>query len=566
MKNMIVEIKNEIKKILADAGVTGEVELSPPPDTKMGDFAFACFALAKSAGKNPAEMAEGVVEKIDLSSASFVVDVKNFGPYVNFFVSKMAVAEELFRSVSDDYGKHDIGSRKTVLVEYGCPNPMKVFHLGHLKNLITGEALARLLENTGFDVKRVNYQGDVGMHIAKTLWALKNSEEDFFNIVDEPLEKKVEYLGKAYAEGAAAFDLDESSKVEIGDVNTAIYERDERYMRIYELAREWSLEYFDTIYRKLGTEYDRSYFESETFVRGLELVREKVGDVFTVGEEGAIIYEGEHDGLHNRVFINSKGYPTYEAKEVALAERHWADYRPDKIYHVVGKEQTEYFKVVISAIEKLFPQMGGVEYHVIGGYLQLHGEEKMSSRKGNVISGDQLIEEVESRVTMIMESSDMRGQQFVADAVAVSALKYAMLRSDISQDVAFDMEESISTSGDSGPYLLYIVARIRSILREAVGEVTVDIPDHLHEAEETLVMKLAIYPEVTELAYDRLDPSIISKYLFNLAQSFNSFYQHCPVLKSEGEMKNFRLTLLRSVDTVMTSGLHILGIGTLDRM
>jgi len=562
---MLEKIKIDIMTLLESSGITGEIELSVPPKPDMGDFAFACFSVAKN--QNSAEFAANLANNIDLANATYVNEVRNIGPYVNFFVDKKKVAEHLLGLIDERYGAHSTGKGQKVLVEYGCPNPMKVFHLGHLKNLITGEAVARLLENSGHETIRVNYQGDVGMHIAKTMWALDQKRDEFSSMQDEPLEKRIEFLGKTYAEGATAFDLDEKKKVLIEDVNTAIYEKKAEYTDLYETARRWSLEYFETIYEKLNTEFDRFYFESETFARGADLVREHVGTVFVEGEGGAIIYAGETEGLHNRVFINAKGYPTYEAKEIALAEMHWRDHRPAKIYHVVGKEQTEYFRVVIRAIEKLFPEMVGVEEHVVGGFLQLQGVEKMSSRKGNVISGDQLIDEVEKKVRDIMTESELRGEQYVAHTITVAALKYAMLKADISQDVSFDMDESVNTSGDSGPYLLYIVARIRSILREIKNEPFSNYaPIELHESEEHLIMKLVEYPEVTKRAYQVIDPSHIARYLFTLAQSFNKFYQHCPVLKAEGNVRAFRIDLIRAVDTVMTRGLHVLGIGALDQM
>ncbi len=561
---MKINLQETIKTFFADILQVQSIKIEIPPNADMGDFSYNCVSVAKSIGENPVEYASNLVKEIDPTRHPLISEVKSFGPYVNIYIDKRVLVKNLFEEVDDDYGKLKIGSGQKVLVEFGCPNPMKVFHLGHLKNLITGESLARLLEQVGFEVVRVNYQGDVGMHIAKTIWAIMQDLEEFNLSSTLSLDERVAYLGRAYTRGAEAYENDDTAKVSIGDVNIDIYENKLEVIQIYEIARGWSLAYFETIYQKLDTKYDKMYFESETFARGKEIVQKNLGGVFIVGEGGAIIYDGEEEGLHRRVFLNAKGYPTYEAKEVALAERHFIDYEPSKIYHVVGKEQTEYFKVVIRVIEKIFPEMRGMEEHIIGGFLQLKGGNKMSSRKGNVVSGDRLIIDVESRIRIIMEESGEVDEK-ILEAVSIASLKYGILRADISQDVVFDLDESVSVSGNSGPYLLYIVARIRSVLREAVlGEI--QIPTILHPKEEILIVRLSSYEDVLQDAYHRLDTSIISKYLFHLAQDFNSFYSDCPILKSEDTLKYFRLRLIQIVDQVMTSGLKILGIETVDKM
>jgi arginyl-tRNA synthetase len=270
------------------------------------------------------------------------------------------------------------------------------------------------------------------------------------------------------------------------------------------------------------------------------------------------------------VFINSKGFPTYEAKELALAEKHFADYNPDKVIHVVGKEQTEYFKVFFKALEQVMPESIGREYHLIGGFLQLKGDQKMSSRKGNIVTGDQLLEEVTERVEKIMADSSREKKMDSAEVmerVAIAALKYGMLKNNVSQDVAFDLEESLSVTGDSGPYLLYLVARIKSILRKADGSTSAYVvPQECAPEEKNLLLKMAQFPVVTLEAVETYDPSKISRYLFELAQRFTSFYEACPVLKADEAMRNYRLALLTHVLQVMEKGLGLLGVETVEEM
>ncbi|KKT25228.1 MAG: Arginine-tRNA ligase, partial [Candidatus Magasanikbacteria bacterium GW2011_GWA2_43_9] len=564
------------------------VEFTTPPNPDMGDIAFPCFALAKQEGKSPAEVATELAaklndayEKEDLKQSSLIKEIKAFGPYVNFFLDGTELASFVLGGIAEageHYGQHKIGNGKQVLIEFGCPNPMKVFHLGHLKNLITGEAVVRTFENAGYDIKRVNYQGDVGMHIAKVLFGLTEADgktmsdvaTEMKDMSANPLEQKVAFLGKAYARGANAYEENEDAQKAVARFNEMVYERDASIQDVYNTGRKWSLDYFDTIYKKLGSHFDRMYFESETYERGVVLVEEGKEKGIFVESEGAVIFPGSEYDLHDRVFLNSKGYPTYEGKELALAEKHFTDFDPYQVIHVVGKEQTGYFQVVFKALEKLLPQTTGREYHLVGGYLQLKGEQKMSSRKGNVISGDELVAEVEDRIQDILKAreEDHGLTDETIQKISSAALKYAMLKANVSEDVAFDMEESVSTTGDSGPYLLYIVARIGSIL-EKIQEKEFQISNFkssISQEEKKLLLLLAVYPEVTQRAVQEYDPSHIAKYTFELAQAFNAFYAACPVLEAQEDVKDFRIALIVAVRDVMTRGLRLLGIETVEKM
>lgn len=563
-------IKKHITSLLQAAGVTGNIELSTPPKADMGDLAFGCFAMAKEQGKNPAELAAEIATHMNDADSDLLEEVKAFGPYVNFFLNGSAVAALLQENMSDAFGEHDVGKGKHYVVEFACPNPLKAFHLGHLKNLITGESVVRMFENAGYKVTRVNYQGDVGMHVAKALWGIYDKMDEFTAATSLPLKERVEFLGRAYAHGANHFESGEEGKQAVIAFNDKVYQDAEDIREVYTTARQWSLDYFDAIYTRLGSHFDRLYFESEVFERGVSIVKEGQEKEVFRESEGAIIFPGSEYDLHDRVFINSKGFPTYDAKELALAEMHFDDHKPDKVIHVVGKEQTEYFKVAFKALEQVHPETAGKEYHLIGGFLQLKGDQKMSSRKGNIITGDALLDAVHERIkAKMIENDDYAGKDGGknADAITVAALKYAMLKADVSKDVAFNMEESISTSGDSGPYLLYIVARINSILAKAEAEVAAgSIPADLHDEEKKLLLMLSEYSEATLAAVKEYDPSVVAKYLFGLAQQFNSFYAACPVLQAEEEVKQFRLWLIAQVSFVMTKGLGILGIETVESM
>ena len=586
------QIYKQLEEALKSVGIE-RAEFSTPPNSDMGDIAFPCFALAKEVGKNPAEVAtelaatlNEVYAKEDLRESSLVKEIKAFGPYVNFFLDGPELASYVLNGISqqgDAYGTHADGKGKQVLIEFGCPNPMKIFHLGHLKNLITGESVVRVFENAGYDVKRVNYQGDVGMHIAKVLYGLQitdDGQRSFADVAksmtemkDASLAEKVAFLGKAYARGANAYEEDENAQKAVARLNEMVYEHDPSIQDVYKTGRGWSLEYFDTIYKKLGSHFDRMYFESETYERGVQLVEEGKEKGIFKESDGAIIFPGSEYELHDRVFLNSKGYPTYEGKELALAEMHFTEFNPYQVIHVVGKEQAGYFDVLFKALEQVMPHTKGREYHLVGGYLQLKGDQKMSSRKGNVISGDELLSAVQKGIQKILQEREDEHDisEETIETITSAALKYAMLKSDVSQDVAFDMEESVSTTGDSGPYLLYIVARISSILEKGQEtnnkkQTISNLPSSITSEEKKLLLLLATYPEVTKRAVQTYDPSHIAKYTFELAQAFNAFYAACPVLTVEEDVRAVRLTLVSLVRQIMISGLRLLGIETVEKM
>jgi len=565
------KIQQSLRDILKNCSVEQDIDFATPPDPTMGDFSYACFALAKKEGKNPPEVASVLAEEIGSKVDDFPVvdEVKAMGPYVNFFLNGSEVAKLVLGDVKDrgdTYGAHDTGKGQKVMIEFGCPNPLKVFHLGHLKNLITGESTVRVFENAGFEVIRVNYQGDVGMHQAKALWGILSKEDEIEQVSKASIDERVAWLGQCYAAGATAFEEDEKAKEDIVGFNKKIYEKDPEIYELYRTVRQWSLDYFDTIYQKLGSHFDKLYFESDVYESGTRLAKEALSKGILKESDGAVIFEGSKYGLHDRVFLNSQGFPTYEGKELGLAELHFADYHPNQVVHVVGKEQKGYFEVTFKALEEIVTESKGKETHLIGGYLQLKGGKKMSSRTGSVIAGDELLAMVEEKIAEIMKESEVGNKEETARKVTVAVLKYAMLKADVSQDVGFDMEESVSTSGDSGPYLLYIVARIKSILKKVNTAGGAEPPEHIAPEEKKLLLALATYPEATAAAHAELDPSIVAKYLFDLAQTFNGFYAKCPIVKAEEAEKEFRVQLIRAVEQVMTRGLWILGIETVEEM
>ncbi|MFH1254879.1 MAG: arginine--tRNA ligase, partial [bacterium] len=455
-------INAALKKKLVKAG-----DLVYPPNPEFGDISLPCFDLAKELKKTAVETGEFLVGKIEFNN--MVVSAKAIGPFLNFSFDKTKLAqvaiEEILKS-GKEYGFNKSGENKKIMLEFACPNTHKAFHIGHLRNILTGESVARILHANGYKIIRANYQGDVGPHIAKCLWGIGRMEKEYGDAEKASVKNRAEFLGAAYARGSAVYETDEAAKKEIIELNKKIYNQDKSVMKIYKTTRKWSLDYFEEIYEKLNTKFDRYYFESEIFEKGKAAVMKNLKKGVFKKSQGAIIFEGEKYGLHNRVFITSDGNPTYEAKDMGLAELQFKEYKPDKITHVVGPEQSEYFKVIIKALEIAMPKSKGREEHLRYGWVRLK-DGKMSSRLGNVILGQWLLDEAEKEVLSIMRGArGLKNKAEVAEKVSLAAVKYSILKSGIDKDIAFDLKESVNFSGSSGPYLQYTIARINSIIRK----------------------------------------------------------------------------------------------------
>jgi arginyl-tRNA synthetase len=528
-----------------------------------GDYSTnAALVIAKAHGRNPMEMAEAIRQPLEGALSEHVdkIDIVKPG-FINFFLKREVFSQNLIEILErkETFGQHSVLANKKVVIEYTDPNPFKEFHIGHLMSNCIGEALARLLEFAGADVKRVNYQGDVGLHVAKAIWALKQSKSK--------ASLNPQKLGEAYVAGDKAYSEDSEAKDKIEEINKKIYERsDDEINKLYDTGKEVSLEYFEKLYKRLGTKFDHYFFESNTGLKGKELV--DVGLQRGVFEEsdGAIVYRGEKDGLHTRVFITKSGIPTYEAKELGLAELKNEKFPSDTYIVVTGNEIVDYFRVVLEAAKKLLPDIADKIKHIPHGMLRF-AEGKMGSRKGNVITTEKLLGEIgEKMMRKIDDSKDLSDddKKLVLEDVSVGAVKYAILRQSIGRDIIFDFEKSLSFEGDSGPYLQYTFARTQSLLRKAEeAGITSSSKKPLYEALGVEKMML-YFPEVVLRAVENNSPQYISTYLFSFAHAFNQWYASERILK--GDNVEYRLAVTEAVGIIMKNGLWLLGIESPEKM
>jgi len=537
-----------------------ELVFEHPADLLHGDYATnIALTLAKKEEKNPIELAHAIVAT--LKKPEEVERFEIAGPgFINIFLSRT-----FFRSSVQDvlkqgarWGANSLFNGSHVIIEYTQPNPFKPFHIGHLMSNTIGESISRLYEFGGAVVRRANYQGDVGLHVAKALWGLRKTGGNPENI---------ENLADAYVMGNMAYESEEGAKEEIVRFNAMVYENASEVAKEYALGRKVSLEHFENIYATLGTKFDYYFFESESTALGRTLVKEGLASGVFEESEGAIVFRGENYGLHTRVFINKQGLTTYEAKELGLAQLKAQKWDFDISITTTAVEQQEYFKVVFKALTLLRPELAQKMRHVAHGMMSLSGGEKMSSRKGNVITGESLIdgmialarEKVKDRAFNEEEKED------IAKVVAVAAIKFSVLKQKAGKNIIFNPEQALSFEGDSGPYLEYAHTRATSILKKA-QEMSIVASTVLAPQENTEIERLLYrFPNVVSRALLEHEPHFVTTYLVEIASAWNSWYAREKVLDNS-PVAPYKLALVEAFAHTMKNGLWLLGIQAPERM
>ncbi len=498
------------------------------------------------------------IEKVDVAGPGFI----NFYPTTQLYIDSTTS----ILSNSDQWGKNDSFKSKNILIEFTDPNPFKEFHIGHLMSNCIGESLSRLYEFSGANVIRLCYQGDVGMHVAKTVWAWRHNMTEKKTNLDEVLKlnlnKRVKLLGEWYVRGSKIYaDGTEEEKLEIKEINKLVFSRDnEDINQLYDLGKEWSLEAFENIYQKLGTKFKKYYFESETAKVGQEIVLNNLGKTF-LKSKNAVIFPGEEYGLHTRVFINSQGLPTYEAKELGLAVKKDKDFSYDLSIIVTANEINDYFRVLLSVIKNIYPNIFEKTLHVGHGMLRLP-QGKMSSRTGNIITGDGLIDLVSEN---IKEINPKESEKLCTD-LAVSAIKFSLLKQHIGKDIIFDLKESVSLHGSTGIYLQYTHARAVSLLEKGkFSEKNINIKKMDIDLKLTPIYRSVFtFPFIVYTACKARAPNFIASYLLNLAQLYNSYYAENKIIGSEQENVGLVTTFL--IKITLQKGLLVLGINPVDQI
>ncbi len=563
--------KEAIIKLLKKE-VKGPIEVETPPDSKLGDYAFPCFGLAKQLKKNPMEIAKDLALKIKPNK--YIKEIKSTGPYVNFFVNESILNEITLSEVLKQKEKYGSSSNKQrIVIEYPAPNTNKPLHLGHVRNMLIGESLSKILEFNGCKVFRVNLNNDRGIHICKSMLAYKKYGKN----KTPKLEKKKSdhFVGDYYV----LFNKKLKEHPELGDETQDMLRKweqgDSETVNLWKKMNNWAFNGFNETYKKFGIKYTKVYNESDYYKQGKKVVMDELKKkVFEKDEKGNIFVNLEKYNLPNKILLRADGTSVYMTQDLILAKLKYNDFKMDKSIFVVGSEQKLHFRQLFKILELIgFKNFDGC-YHLAYGMIALP-EGKMKSREGTIVDADNIVEdmvtlakkEIQKRHELDKKEIDKRAEQ-----IGMGALNFFILKYDALKDFVFNPKESISFEGETGPYIQYAHARICSILRKfgkSIDKGFIDEADLslLKEKQETELIKLlGKFPDIVENAADSYKPSLISRYLLDLSQSFNEFYHIHQILKEKEELRNARILLIGSVKQVLKNGLNLLGIEAPEKM
>jgi len=556
MKKKIIDLLSKELKIKKDK-IKNLIEI--PPE-EMGDFAFPCFQLAKKEKKSPLLIAENLAEKLRKNGLGKDIDnIEARAGYVNFFIDKKILAARILKSAL----KRDYGGQKIKLegmIEFSQANTHKAFHVGHIRGTSIGESLARIAEFMGERVIRANYEGDIGMHVAKWIWCYTKYHSK------EKLKQDEAWIAGIYVEAIRRLSENEKFQEEVNEINKQLEERsDKKLNELWRKTRKLSLDALNIIYKDLNTYFDKYYFESQFEESGKKIAHELVKKGIAEISEGAVIVNLEKYNLGIWVLLRKDGTVLYSAKDLALALQKFKDYKLDWNVYIHGGEQTLHFNQLFKVLELMGFKDLKKCYHFGFGLVRLP-TGKMSSRTGeNILYSDFKKEitdyaskEIKKRFKLSKNEVERR-----ALIISIAAIKYSMLKQDINNIIIFDKEKALQFEGDTGPYLLYSYARASSILRKIKIRKKIKIID-LKKEEIALIKKISSFPEIIEKAYEEFAPNIIANYSFELSQLFNEFYHSCPVLGSLEE--GFRLKLVEAFKITLGKGLGLLGIDVLEEM
>ncbi|MCC2686193.1 MAG: arginyl-tRNA synthetase [Paenibacillaceae bacterium] len=553
--------------------------LEYPPNPEMGDVSLPCFKLSKQLRQAPNKIAEQLAER--MPSHPLVLKAQAVNGYLNVFLEFTAFTRELVQEIlttADRYGSSTVGEGKTIVVDYSSPNIAKPFHIGHLRSTVIGNALLRIFSYMGYKCVGVNHLGDWGTQFGKLISAyLRWGSEEAVRQdgIEELLRLYVKFHDEAEREPA----LEDEARAWFAKLEQG----NEQASQIWREFIDISLKEFDRVYDLLGVQFDsirgESFYNDKT-ASVIEQLREKQ---LLEEDEGAHIVRLDAYDMPPAIMLKKDGSSLYHTRDAAAAIYRKNTYDFDKCIYVTDYAQNLHFQQWFKVIELMGYEWGSNLVHVPFGRVSLEGV-RMATRKGNVIKLDDLLRQAIEKTLEIIEAKNpqMEGKEEVARQVGVGAVIFSDLSSNRIKDIVFTWEEALNFDGETGPYVQYTHARACSVLRKAGGGERLAIgganaadaagtatvaAELLNDDVSQLVMKqLAMFPEKVTQAMEKYEPSIVSRYLIDLAQSFNRFYHDCPILVDDAKLRSARLALVESVRITMSNGLRLIGLETPERI
>ncbi len=570
MQNMLTsKLVTVIESVLADMGA-GEIDAASlieiPPNRELGDYALVCFQLARTLRKAPNAIAEEIKRRIDakLDQEPWISKVEVVNAYVNFFLHAGHAGRAVVRAILESAEPMErVGEGKTVVIDYSSPNIAKPFHVGHLRSTIIGHSLGRIFQSLGYRVVRLNYLGDWGTQFGKLIVAYRRFGADI-DLDQATIPDLLRIYVTFHEEAEKDPSLDDEARASF----LALEQGREEEVALWHRFRELSLREFERIYSRLGIEFDA--------YRGESAYNEKMDETVQALDELELLEESEgalvvHVGDLPPCLIKKKdGATLYATRDLAAAIDRFETYAFDHLFYVVGAPQQLHFQQVFAVLEKMGYEWVGRLEHIPFGHIRI-GDAQLSTRKGNVVFLEDLLDDAVKRATAIIEERNpgLEDKEKVAEQVGIGAVIFNDLSHNRIKDISFDWDAALSFEGDTGPYVQYTHARTASLLKksrwneadlvDAVGPEDLDEPETFE-----LVKRLAEFPEVVVRAAEQREPSEIARHLLSLCQGFNSFYHAHRIVGSDREKA--RTALVRAVQKSVAFGLYLLGIEAPEEM
>jgi arginyl-tRNA synthetase len=586
-QHLMQEALNELLKKQNTEPLTPEaIIFETPPRPELGDMAFPMFPYARHLKKAPPEIAKSVVAALETfttaHSQALPGKVTIVGGYLNVFFDKPAIIGSILEEALQPQSRSVYTEKlkgKRIMCEFSCPNTNKPLHLGHLRNDSLGESITRILKANGAEVFKVNLINDRGVHICKSMLAYKKFGEGK-GPAEEQL-KSDHFVGKYYVL------FDKWSKTDPGGKEAAeaqaqemlrLWEKgDQEVKDLWEKMNHWAISGIEETYKRTGISFDKTYYESETYLLGREeILKGLEKGLFYRKDDGSVWVDLSSVDLDQKVLLRGDGTSLYVTQDIGTALRRSHDWPFEQLIYVVASEQRYHFQVLFKVLELLGAAWARNLYHLAYGMVNLP-EGKMKSREGTVVDADTLLDELKALAKEeIMDKgrdSEVEDIEGTAEKIAIGALNYFLLQTTPTKDMLFNPKESISFNGHTGPYLQYTGARIASILRKAdEREETLKkgkfLPELLTVSEEwELVKQIEGFPEVVAQAGMELNPALLANYLYDVAKNFNKYYHDNPILHNENiDLIVSRLRMAKAIRSILTAGLDLLAIPFLERM
>lgn len=553
------------------SGFADLLHVGKPPKSDMGDLSYPLFPFAKELKTSPVQLAAQVAEKLDCSNDN----IKAHGPYVNIRIDRNFAINFLLTKVEksgETWGEGKELSNQKVMIEFSSPNTNKPLHLGHLRNNIIGESCARILNARGAQVRKVNLVNDRGVHICKSMLAYKkfgNGE------TPESLGVKSDcFVGDFYVKYAQWAQNNASAEEEAQRMLHLWEAGDTEVLKLWKKMNKWALEGINATYKRTGISFDKLYRESETYLLGREQVEKGLANgVFFKHEDGSIRLDMQEIGLDTKVFLRSNRTSVYITQDLGTAINRHEEWPFERLIYVVANEQDYHFKVLFFALKKLgFPWASRLQ-HLSYGMVSLP-DGKMKSREGTVVDADKLIDTLSEMALNEIKERDREHKlgkaTETAEKIALAALHYFLLQVSPEKDMMFNPKESLSFTGNTGPYLQYMVARLRSLITKTPKEVlnkTGDTALLTRDDEWELIRRIGTYPQLVAKAAEKLDPSILALGLYELARDFSRYYHEVPIAMAENtELAASRMRLVKALLSTLKSGFRLLNIPYIESM